>query len=359
MPDRETALAQPKGKLDLALCVECGFVGNLAFRPELLDYSAEYESTQAGSARFQSYARWLAGNWIERYGLSGRRILEIGCGSGEFLSLICSMGNNRGIGFDPAYVSSREVADGRVEFRNELYGEAHRDIAADFICCRHTLEHIAPVADFLAMLRRNQEGRERVVVAFEVPDLERILTHGAFWDLYYEHCSYFTMLSLENLFRRLGFDVLRLERVYDDQYLAIEAKPNGCGEANDRRAELVGLADAVDAFSMRVSRDIQHWRDEIRAWRRRGRRIALWGSGSKAAGFISTLGIVDEIEAVVDINPRKHGKYMPGCAAPIVAPERLKEIAPAIVILMNPVYREEIARDLARLGIHPELKVLQ
>lgn len=361
MQDRETALEQPRGKLDMALCLECGFAANLAFRPELLEYSSDYESTQAGSATFQTYMRWLAGDWIERYGLRGRRILEIGCGNGEFLSLICSMGNNLGIGFDPAYVKGRAGAHSshRVEIINQFYGAAHGNIAADFICCRHTLEHIAPAAEFLSMLRQNLEGREHVVLGFEVPDLERILTRGAFWDLYYEHCSYFTMLSLENLFRRNGFDVLRLQRVYNDQYLVIEALPDGCGGPADRREELAGLAAAVEAFASRVERQIRHWRNEIHAWRRRGKRVALWGSGSKAVGFMSAAGVGEEIEAVVDINPAKHGKYMPGCAAPIVAPERLKRIAPEVVIVMNPIYREEIAHDLARLGITAELKVLQ
>ncbi|MCE5229778.1 class I SAM-dependent methyltransferase [bacterium] len=361
MPDRETALAQPRGRLELALCLECGFVANTAFDASLLQYSTDYEETQGASATFNAYMRWLAGDWIERYGLRERRILEIGCGKGEFLALICSMGNNHGTGFDPVYVPGREGAHagGRLEFRAELYGADHRSIPADFICCRHTLEHIAPVAEFITMLRRNLEGREHVVLGFEVPDLERILAHGAFWDLYYEHCSYFTMLSLENLFRRNGFEVLRLQRVYGDQYLIIEAAPDGRGGPDDRREELVGLADAVETFSSRVARDLRRWRRDIDSWRRRGRRIVLWGSGSKAVGFIATLGITDEIDAVVDINPLKHGKYMPGCAAPIVAPERLRREPPDVVIVMNPVYRDEIAHDLARLGIDAELRVLQ
>lgn len=359
MPDRETALAQPRGRLQLALCLECGFVANTAFRPELLDYSAQYEETQGASPTFGEYARWLAGDWIERYGLRDRRILEIGCGKGEFLALICSMGNNRGIGFDPAYVAGRGPAGERVEFRAENYGEAHRDVAADFICCRHTLEHIGPVADFLAMLRRNLEGRDDVVLGFEVPDLERILIEGAFWDLYYEHCSYFTMLSLENLFRNNGFDALRLQRVYGDQYLVIEARPDGCGGPVDQGEEMAGLAAAVDAFAERAAREIRRWRAEIRSLHRRGRRAVLWGSGSKAVGFIATLGLADEIEAVVDINPRKHGKYMPGCAPPIVSPEWLRRKPIDLVIVMNPVYRDEIARELARLGVHAETRVLR
>ncbi len=359
MPDRTTALAQPRGRLDLALCRECGFAANTAFRPELLDYAADYESTQAESATFQAYARRLAAEWIERYDLHDRRIIEIGCGGGEFLALICAMGNNRGIGFDPACAGGRAAAGGRIELRAEPYGAAQHDVAADFICCRHTLEHIGPVADFLVTLRHNLEGRANVVVAFEVPDLERILTEGAFWDLYYEHCSYFTLLSLETLFRRCGFDVLRIERVYDDQYLVLEARPGGRGAPDDRGEELAGLADAAEDFAHRANRQIDRWRDEIRAWRRKGRPVALWGSGSKAVGFMATLGIGDDIAAVVDINPAKHGKYMPGCAAPIVAPDRLRALAPGVVIVMNPVYRDEIARELARLKIHPELKVLQ
>ena len=96
---------------------------------------------------------------------------------------------------------------------------------ADYVCCRHTLEHIHDVLDFMRLVRTAIGDRPDVPVFFELPDLERVLVERAFWDIYYEHCSYFTLGSLARLFRRTGFEVTELWKAYDGQYLMIEARP--------------------------------------------------------------------------------------------------------------------------------------
>ena len=81
----------------------------------------------------------------------------------------------------------------------------------------------------MRLVRRPIGDRTDVVVFFELPDTERVLTEAAFWDIYYEHCSYFTRGSLARLFRRTGFEPHRLWKAYDDQYLLLEAGPAGSG----------------------------------------------------------------------------------------------------------------------------------
>jgi len=66
--------------------------------------------------------------------------------------------------------------------------------------------------------------------------------------------------------------------------------------------------------------------------------------------FLDLLEIADSIEAVVDVNPGKQGSHLAGSGLEIVAPESLRELRPDVVIVMNPIYREEIERDLARLS---------
>src|SRR5690606_5558175 len=80
------------------------------------------------------------------------------------------------------------------------------------------------------------------LVLFEVPDVGRILRERAFWDIYYEHCSYFTAGSLAGLFRRVGFEVLDVEHAFGGQYLLLLARPAGTevessqGPVNDHRS---------------------------------------------------------------------------------------------------------------------------
>ena len=84
----------------------------------------------------------------------------------------------------------------------------------------------------------------------------------------------------------------------------------------------------------------------------------LWGSGSKAVSYLTTLGITDEIEYVVDINPHKRGKFLAGTGHEIVLPEFLVEYRPDAVIVMNPIYGDEIRKGLERLGLHPDITAL-
>src|SRR6266850_2309832 len=106
-PTRAAALSCPKGNIHLAFCRGCGFIANLAFDPQYLAYDQSYENSLHFSPQFQEYAQTLADHLISRYELKGKSVVEIGCGKGEFLALLCSLGHNRGVGFDPTYVDGR------------------------------------------------------------------------------------------------------------------------------------------------------------------------------------------------------------------------------------------------------------
>lgn len=352
---REEALAFPRGRLRLAFCSACGFIANTAYDPGLQDYGIDYEETQGFSPRFRDFARTLARRWIQRHDLREKDVLEIGCGKGEFLTLLCEIGPNRGVGIDPAFVEERleSEATGRMQFITDVFSEQYSDLPADAVVCRHTLEHIAPVADFLGLVRRTIGDREGCVVLFDLPDVARVLRDTAFWDVYYEHCSYFSAGSLARLFRRTGFRVVELEREYDDQYLVIDAFP-GIDDGSrplplEERPE--DLAQDVAEFSRRFAETTSRWRALLGGTRAQGQRAAIWGAGSKGVAFLTTLGVGEEIAFAVDINPYKQGKFLAGTGHEVVGPEQLVAERPDIVIGMNAIYLDEIRGELDGLGL--------
>jgi hypothetical protein len=343
----------------LGLCRTCGFIFNVAFAASLQAYSSGYEATQSFSPTFNSFARRLATRLIDQYRLHNKTIIEIGCGQGEFLTLLCELGDNRGIGFDPAYVGGRPdgSTQDRITFIKDYYSEKYAHYRGDFVCCKMTLEHIQDTAAFVRTIRRSLRDRSDTTVFFQVPDVTRILRELAFWDIYYEHCSYFSLGSLARLFRSCAFDVVHLAREYDDQYLMIEARPGNGAELTSPHQEedLQVLMQDVRYFSENYSHKLDVWQRAVRQISRSGQRAVIWGAGSKGVAFLTTLGIRDEIEYAVDINPLKHGTYMAGTGQQIVAPEFLMGCKPDVVIVMNPVYEEEIRRTVEGLGISPEL----
>jgi len=356
----ESARAYPRGSLQLGFCRSCGFISNTEFDPALNHYSDTYEETQGFSPTFRAFAESLARRWIDRYDIRGRTILEIGCGKGEFLVTMCELGGNRGIGIDPSYIPERTASDAvhRLTFVRELYSERHANLAADVIVCRHTLEHIHPVGDFMQLVRRSIGDRRDVIVLFEVPDVQRVLDEVAFWDIYYEHCSYFSLGSLGRLFRASGFEILDLSLDYDGQYLLIEARPSAIPAdqpPHPREDDMEALERAVARFRSAHPARLEAWRAGIDGPNRAGRRTVIWGAGSKGVAYLSSLQLDDEIRYAVDINPFKQGMFLAGAGQQVVAPDFLKEYRPDTVIAMNRVYRDEIRAQLDDMGVEAEL----
>lgn len=362
--NREEALNFQTGDIALAVCPACGFISNIAFDEALTQYTARYEATQGYSPTFNKFHEALARDLIERYDLHGKDIIEIGCDKGDFITMLCEMSDNRGIGFDPAYVPGRHPSSAadRLTFIPDFYSEKYTDYAADFICCKMTLEHIPDVGDFIDTVRRSIGDKPDTVVFFQIPNGRYVLCDVAFWDIYYEHCSYFTKGSLARLFRANGFEVKDLWTVYDDQYLMIEARPAEAAPSptslpeEETPAETLGM---VDFFVEHYEAKRDNWRAELTRMKASGQKVVLWGGGSKGVAFLTTLDqTLADIGYAVDINPIKTGTFMAGTGQEIVAPSFLKEYRPDAVIIMNPVYREEITRDLAAMGLSPEIRTL-
>jgi SAM-dependent methyltransferase len=349
---REEAEAFPIGRLRLALCHECGFVTNTAFDPALQDYSLAYEETQAFSPRFNEFLRELAERWVERYDLRGKRVLEIGSGKGEFLLLLSELGVAECVGIDPGFVPGRVAERPGLRFVRDLYSDRHAYLTGDAIVCRHTLEHVHPVAEFMRLIRSTLHGGE--VLLFELPDVLRVLREAAFWDLYYEHASYFSPGSLARLFRAAGFGPLELELDYDDQYILLDASSGSDGRTLPLEEEPAVMAEAVGSFRHAHEARVAEWLERLVG----AGRAVIWGAGSKGVAFLTTLGAEARIELAVDVNPYKQEKFLAGSGVRVVAPEALREYRPDLVIAMNPIYLDEIGRALSELGLDARLEAV-
>jgi len=360
LDSKEDAIAYPRGNVDLKHCKQCGFISNMAFDPKLTEYSGRYEETQGFSGTFNKFHQHLAERLIKKHNLHNKSVIEIGCGKGEFITMLSELGSNRGIGFDPGYRDDhiKGRSSDNVTFIKDFYSEQYTDHQADFICCKMTLEHIHPTSDFISMVRRSIGQKLDTMVFFQIPETLRILRDCSFEDIYYEHCSYFTPGSLARLFRRCGFEVVDIETEYDDQYLTIEAIPidtekhTAALPIEESTDELTAL---VESFTQRSKKKIDDWSEHLKEFSDQGKKVMLWGSGSKGVSFLTTLNNADNIEYVVDINPYRQGYYMSGTGQKIVSPEFLKEYQPDVVVIMNAIYTEEITKDLNSLDLYPKI----
>jgi hypothetical protein len=324
-----------------------------------MDYTLDYENSLHFSPRFQKYAEELAGRLVERYGLYGKDIVEIGCGDGDFLQLLCMLGKNRGFGFDPSHVPDLDSTGAKkgITFIRDYYSEKYSHYKADLVCCRHVLEHIQQPKHFLKNVRSAVGEKPDTIIFFEVPNALYTLKDLGIWDLIYEHCSYFSPTSLRTAFSNSGFEIVNETEAFQGQFLSIELKLSE-NIRSTKQAERIAITDLkkyVSRFEKNFTRKVAQWRDELEGLQKDSKKAVVWGAGSKGAMFLNTLKIKNQIRYVVDINPRKHGRFIAGAGQEIVEPNFLIEYRPDKIFVMNPIYIEEIQKMVHEIGLAPEL----
>jgi SAM-dependent methyltransferase len=331
-------------------CADCGFVFNQSFDASLLSYGVDYDNTQDCSPVFDQYLDELVRYMVTERGVHDCRIIEVGCGKGGFLRKLVSYpdANNTGVGFDPSYRGPELDLGGRIRFFAEPYERWVKE-PGDAVVCRHVIEHIARPLELLAAVRKAIGDQRHSKVFFETPSVEWILSGRVFWDFFYEHCSLFTGQSLATAFELAAFKVVSSQHLFHGQYQLIEAEP----------ASLPGLARPHKADVLRQAREyaaaeaalLGRWKVEITRRARKGK-VCLWGAAAKGVTFANLIDPHCELlDAVVDLNPRKQGRFIPGSGHPIVDYRDLAKRGITDIVLMNPNYRQENTALLEAIGI--------
>jgi len=314
---RTESLSIPRGSLRLTVCERCGLVFNADHDESLVEYSPRCIETQACSPRSRAFTDALARDWVERHGLAGGDVVEVGCGpEATFLRALCDLTGGRGIGIDPACDPG---TDGNVTLLAQAFGPRHAELAGRALVCRHTLE---------------QDGR--------------IFRETAFWDVYYEHCSYFTGESLATSLGSAGLRPGEVTLAFDGQYLVGDARPGS--DPNGSEGEARETVAAAKKFGRAATRRIDRARDTLRRLASHGP-VAVWQAGGKALAVLTLTEISGEVAAVVDGNPAKRGLYLPGTDRKILGPSDVAAVRPAHVVVMNAVYVDEVARTVAEAGV--------
>ncbi|MEI7864695.1 MAG: class I SAM-dependent methyltransferase [Chthoniobacterales bacterium] len=314
---RDEALECRTGDMCLVQNLRTGLISNQAFRPDLLIYDSAYQNEQGVSELFKAHMRGVM-DIVDR-SIGRRNLVEVGCGKGTFLEMLQESGFEVA-GFDPTYEGTNPSVE------KHLFSKGI-GIKAEGLILRHVLEHIPEPVAFLQNLSEANQGAGRIYI--EVPCLDWICERRTWFDIFYEHVNYFRLSDFHRIFGR----VVEIGRVFGGQYLYVVAE-----------------LDSVRQPEMHDSTEHFHFPSEFTAGicaakYTTDRPAIVWGGASKGVIFSllrSRAGF--PVQAVVDINPAKQGKFLAGTGLKVEPPEevvpRLKRGDP--IFVMNSNYLKEI-----------------
>jgi len=304
------------GTVELAQSQTSGFIFNKKFNPELMIYDQQYQNEQGTSKYFLKHLDHVY-QILDSYGIQNKKIIEIGCGKALFFDILLNKGLNA-IGFDPTY----EGENPRII--KEFYSNKSNEVG-DVIIMRHTLEHIPNPFSFLHTIAEANKFKGSIYI--EVPTFDWIIGKSAYWDIFYEHCNYFTESSLSKMFHHSKTDSF-----FGGQYIYL------IGDLS----HLKDTIDHTDSVNIDTS-GFSMQRGTHAALVKTPKSKAIWGAGAKGSTF---LNIMDPeriyFEYVIDINPAKQFKFIGGTGHPIFSPDALRTLPVDEIFVMNENYLSEI-----------------
>jgi SAM-dependent methyltransferase len=320
-----------------------------------------YDASLHHSKIYSQFLCQLADDLIERYDLRGKSILEVACGPGFFLRLMLRRGCGSAIGVDPSLdrIGPDAEAGKPIAWIRDFYDGRSAHLPVNLVICRQALHTMPDPRAVVESVRQAVADRPDVRIYFEVVNADNLFRSGVVWQLLYEYRSHFTASSLTRLFRECGLHVLRAGPCYvDGQYLSIEASAkssssNGAGSSSPLEPVLADPPELLH-FADTFRRKTAFWRDKLRQLAAAHRKVVAWGAAGRGITFLNLADIDRSICYIVEINPARQGKFIPGSGAQVVPPESLLEYRPDVIVLTNATYADEIKRQVGTMGLHCE-----
>lgn len=357
-PTEAEAQEARRGEILLSLCTDCGYIGNRAYHAVDDAFAPGYEASLHHSKVYVNFLQDLADELIARYQLRNKTVLEVACGPGFFLRLMLQRGCAAGIGVDPSLESQGpDTDDGKpITWIRDFYDDRYAHLPVDLVACRQALHTVPDPKALLDSVYRATSGRPGVALYFEVVNAENLFRRGLLWHFMYEYRSYFTANSLNNLFAACGFSSLSAHACYiDGQYLSMEAKSNGrpAGKPSSF-APLQITTEEVSGFAASFCQQLSQCRSRLDLLHECGKTVVAWGAAGRGITFLNLADPNHKIRRIVDINPAREGKFIPGTGALVVSPESLIEHPPDVIVLTNATYADEIRSQVAAMGLDCE-----
>ena len=306
------------GKVLLFHCNTCGFIFNSEFDESIMKYDQTYQNEQANSSTFKEHLNEVI-KILLKENIPTNNVVEIGCGKGYFLDIL-KENSIKATGFDPTYEGNE------VNIIKDYYSGKYKDLDTEFIILRHVLEHIEEPLKFLNGIKKSVPLKCKIYI--EVPSFEWIQENNAFWDIFHEHCNYFTKNCLKSFFKQSKDGLL-----FNGQYQYILTSFE----------HLLDKPDRLYRIKKKITKIQQPPYDLERVASKR-KNLFVWGAAAKGSTFLNILDPNSKFfKCAIDINPKKQNLFIGGTGHRVLSPnEMLRKYDSGIIVVMNDNYLQEI-----------------
>jgi len=361
------ALGAPEARypLRVLVCESCWLVQTEDFvRADAL-FDADYAYLSGQSETWVSHCGRFAEEMVRRFGLTERsRIIEVASNDGTLLRRFHDQGMAC-TGIEPTAMSAA-IARGlgltvveeflTIELATRLVGHG---ATADLLVANNVLAHVPDINDFAGAC--SSLLAEEGVATFEFPHVLQLIALTQFDTIYHEHFSYLSLTSLEAVFETAGlkvFDVEQLSthggslRVYAQR--TESTRFDTSKSVHHLRDHEASLAVASPSFYAGFQKRADRIKDDLMRFlvdtKREGRQLVGYGAAAKGNTLLNYAGVRPNLMPyVVDNNPAKQGRYLPGSRIPIVDEQRIVDDPPDLVLVLPWNIRDEVARRLGSL----------
>ena len=307
---------------------ECRYCGLLQTAGEPVPYYRDVIRATGVSEEMRKFRVEQFGQWVEENNLKGKKVIEIGCGKGEYMTFFEGLQTsvtglehlNESIVF--AKGNGHNVVEGFIE--DDLYKIPGAPFDAFYSI--NFLEHIPNQGAFLSGIANNL--KENAVGIVEVPNFNMILEKSLYSEFVQDHLMYFTIQTLRSMLELNGFEVLECKEIWYRYILSAKVRKRSSVKVDKFEQQLQSMKNEVNQYLSNMLKN--------------GHVVAGWGAGHQALANLSLLQIDSKIKYIIDSAPFKQNKYTPATHIPVVAPEILSKGEVTAVIIMAAGYSDEI-----------------
>lgn len=348
--------------LRVLVCTDCWLVQTEDNTGAEELFSADYAYFSSFSTSWLQHAETYVACMATRFSLNAAsHVVEIAANDGYLLQYFKSRGIPC-LGIEPTAGTAAAARTKGIEVIEDFFGTrlakslVSQGRQADLVAANNVLAHVPDINDFVHGFRLLLKPSG--VATFEFPHLLRLVAENQFDTIYHEHFSYLSLTAVSRVFELNGlrvFDVEKLSTHGGSLRVFAQRADMGGQPFSPRVQELLDQEIAAgmlspafySGFQLRANRVKNDFVSFLIESKRAGKKVAAYGAAAKGNTLLNYAGVrPDLLPYVVDRNPAKQGKFLPGSRIPIVAEEHLKEDRPDYVVILPWNLREEIMVQL-------------